>query len=223
MLCWHWLFIYTSSVAFKQAIIKQFGKTLARKNVSPIWCYIPVHRSSSVTLLCWETRCQCILVRLTEQNRWSLWQSKTKRIIACTPMYQQWTTYVILCYSMCTSAVRDSRLAHDEPFRVHRHALQSEGRIILNYSNFIQFRVYFHPYYYITLGFKSLDLVMALFSNHSTYPCFWESFHLYAFTVTHANVVITSTCHLTGGLESVYCKMWETQLRWASMKTAFWG
>jgi hypothetical protein len=43
-------------------------------------------------------------------------------------------------------AVRDSRLAYDQPYMVHRHALQSEGGIILIYSYFIEFRIYFHPY-----------------------------------------------------------------------------
>ncbi len=46
--------------------------------------------------------------------------------------------------------------------RVCMHALQSEGKIILIYSYF-EIRVYFHPYYDMTLGFKPLDLVMALF------------------------------------------------------------
>ncbi len=41
-------------------------------------------------------------------------------------------------------------------------ALQSEGKIILIYSYF-EIREYFHPYYDMTLGFKSLGLVVALF------------------------------------------------------------
>jgi hypothetical protein len=41
-------------------------------------------------------------------------------------------------------------------------ALQSEGNIILIYSYF-EIRVYFHPNYDITLVFKPLGLVMALF------------------------------------------------------------
>jgi hypothetical protein len=41
-------------------------------------------------------------------------------------------------------------------------ALQSEGMIILIYRYF-EIRVYFHPYYNMTLGFKSLGLVMVLF------------------------------------------------------------
>ncbi len=45
--------------------------------------------------------------------------------------------------------------------RVHMHALQSEGKIILIYSYF-EIRVYFHPYYDMTLRFKSLGLVVAL-------------------------------------------------------------
>jgi hypothetical protein len=42
------------------------------------------------------------------------------------------------------------------------HELQSEGKFILIYSYF-EIRVYFHPYYNMTLGFKSLGLVMVLF------------------------------------------------------------
>jgi hypothetical protein len=45
---------------------------------------------------------------------------------------------------------------------VCRHALQSEGKIILVYGYFVEFRVHFHPYYDVTLGFKSLGLVMVL-------------------------------------------------------------
>ncbi len=41
-------------------------------------------------------------------------------------------------------------------------ALQSEGKIILIYSYF-EIRVYFHPCYDMTLGFKPLGLVVALF------------------------------------------------------------
>jgi hypothetical protein len=43
------------------------------------------------------------------------------------------------------------------------HALQSEGMVILIYSYF-EIRVYFHPYYNMPLGYKSLDLVMVLLS-----------------------------------------------------------
>ena len=46
--------------------------------------------------------------------------------------------------------------------RVHRHALQSKGKIILIYSYFVEFRVYFNPYCDMTLGFKSLGLVLVL-------------------------------------------------------------
>jgi hypothetical protein len=46
--------------------------------------------------------------------------------------------------------------------RVHVRALQSEGKFILIYSYF-DMRVYFHPYYDMTLGLKSLGLVMVLF------------------------------------------------------------
>jgi hypothetical protein len=42
------------------------------------------------------------------------------------------------------------------------HKLQSEGKFILMYSYF-DIRVYFHPYYNMTLGFKSLDLVVVQF------------------------------------------------------------
>jgi hypothetical protein len=41
-------------------------------------------------------------------------------------------------------------------------ALQSEGKIILIYSYF-EIRVYFHPYYNMTLRLKPLGLVVALF------------------------------------------------------------
>jgi hypothetical protein len=40
-------------------------------------------------------------------------------------------------------------------------ALQSEGKIILIYS-YIEIRVYFHPHYDMTLGYKSLGLVVVL-------------------------------------------------------------
>ena len=70
---------------------------------------------------------------------------------------------------MCTMAVResrpavrDSRLAYNQSRRVCMHALQSEGKIILIYSYF-EIRVYFHPYYNMTLEFKPLGLVLALF------------------------------------------------------------
>jgi hypothetical protein len=46
--------------------------------------------------------------------------------------------------------------------RVCMRALQSEGKIILLYSYF-EIRVYFHPYYNMTLGFKPLGLVLVLF------------------------------------------------------------
>jgi hypothetical protein len=46
--------------------------------------------------------------------------------------------------------------------RVCMRALQSEGEIILSCSYF-EIRVYFHLYYDMTLGFKSLGLVVALF------------------------------------------------------------
>jgi hypothetical protein len=60
--------------------------------------------------------------------------------------------------------VRDSRLAYYQPSRVCSHALQSEGKIILILVTFIEFRVYFHPYYDMTLGHNSLGLVVVLFS-----------------------------------------------------------
>jgi hypothetical protein len=41
-------------------------------------------------------------------------------------------------------------------------ALQSEGKIILIYSYF-EIRACFHSYYDMTLGFKPLGLVVALF------------------------------------------------------------
>jgi hypothetical protein len=70
---------------------------------------------------------------------------------------------------MCTMAVRksqpavrDSRLALQSTRRLRMRALQSEGKIILIYSYF-EIRVYFCPYYDMTLGYKSLGLVMALF------------------------------------------------------------
>jgi hypothetical protein len=45
--------------------------------------------------------------------------------------------------------------------RVHMRALQSEGKIILIFSYF-EIRVYFHPYYDMTLGYKSLGPVAVL-------------------------------------------------------------
>jgi hypothetical protein len=48
--------------------------------------------------------------------------------------------------SVIVCAMRDSLFAYDQPCRVRRHALQSEGRIILIYSYFIEFRVYIHLY-----------------------------------------------------------------------------
>ncbi len=40
--------------------------------------------------------------------------------------------------------------------------MQSEGKTILIYSYFVEFRVFFHPYYDMSLGFKSLGLVVVL-------------------------------------------------------------
>jgi hypothetical protein len=59
-------------------------------------------------------------------------------------------------------AVRDSRLAYNQPCRVCMRALQSEGKIILIYSYF-EIRVNYHLYYNMTLGFKSLGLFVVLF------------------------------------------------------------
>jgi hypothetical protein len=58
-------------------------------------------------------------------------------------------------------AVRAPRPSYNQPRRVCMRALQSEGKIILIYSYF-EIRVYFHPYYNMTLGFKSLGLVLVL-------------------------------------------------------------
>ncbi len=73
------------------------------------------------------------------------------------------------CYDMFTmavresrSAVRDSQLAYNQPAGLCMHALQSEGKIILIYSYF-EIRVYFHPYYNMTLGFRPLGLAVVLF------------------------------------------------------------
>jgi hypothetical protein len=63
---------------------------------------------------------------------------------------------------MCTMAVRNSRLAYNQPHRVRMPAFQSESKFILIYSCF-EIRVYFHPYYDMTLGYKSLGLAMVLF------------------------------------------------------------
>ncbi len=54
---------------------------------------------------------------------------------------------VFYCMHM---AVNDSPLAYYQPFRVCSCALQSEGRVILIIVTFIEFRVYFHPYYNMT-------------------------------------------------------------------------
>jgi hypothetical protein len=61
---------------------------------------------------------------------------------------------------MCTMAVRESWPAVRSTCRVRMCALQSEGKIILIYSYF-EIRV--HPYYDMTLRYKSLGLVVALF------------------------------------------------------------
>ncbi len=79
--------------------------------------------------------------------------------------------------------------------------MQSEGKIILIYSYFAEFRVYSHPYYNMTLGFKSMGLVVVL---SYCLPLFLRKiFHVYAYTYTYAHVVITSPCHLTCWLVSV--------------------
>ena len=77
-------------------------------------------------------------------------------------MYQLWTAYVIQLFDVCTMAVKAPRPAYSHPRRACMRALQSEGKFILIYSYF-EIRVYFHPYYDMTLGFKSLGLVMVLF------------------------------------------------------------
>ncbi len=70
--------------------------------------------------------------------------------------------------------MKNSLLVYYQPFRVHSFALQSEGRIILIIITFIEFRVYLHFYYNMTLGHNSLGWVMVLF--YSTYPCFKKVF-----------------------------------------------
>jgi hypothetical protein len=61
--------------------------------------------------------------------------------------------------------MRDSRLACCQPFRLCSCTLQSEGKIFLALVTFLEFRVSFHPYYYMTLGHNSLGLVVVLFSS----------------------------------------------------------
>jgi hypothetical protein len=68
--------------------------------------------------------------------------------------------------------------------RVRMCALQSEGKIILIYSYF-EIRVYFHPYYDMTLGYKSL---------------FLRKFSFITYTCTYAYVLSRSPWHLTNGL-----------------------
>jgi hypothetical protein len=77
-------------------------------------------------------------------------------------MYQKWTMYEFMCCNMYHSTVRDFRLAYYLPFRVRSCALQSECQIILITVSFIEFRVYFHPYYIMTLGNNCLCLVVVL-------------------------------------------------------------
>ncbi len=72
-------------------------------------------------------------------------------------------------------------------------ALQSEGKIFLIYSYF-EIRVYFHPYYDMTLGFKPLGLVL---------PLFLRKFSFIMYTCTDAYVIIISPWHLTRGLVTV--------------------
>ncbi len=80
-------------------------------------------------------------------------------------------------------------------------ALQFEGKIILSYCHF-EIRVYFHPYYNMTLGYKSLGLVVVLFQSQYL-PFLMRKFSFTAYTCAYAYVVITSPWHLTRGLVTV--------------------
>ncbi len=88
--------------------------------------------------------------------------------------------------------------------RVRRRALQSEGRSSLfKVTSWVQ--GIFSSLLQYDLRIWILGSSRSAILNHSTYPCFWESFHLYAYTCAYAHVVITSTWHLklTHGLVSV--------------------
>ncbi len=172
MLWWHWWCICTSFVAIKPAVIERFG-------TKPCW---------EKDCLAWLMLYQCIIVlsvtllyfsggpgvnasswgRLNK-NRWSLWLSKTERSVERASMYQLWTTYVILLlwyvhngYERITASCERLTACLQSTRRVCMRALQSEGNILLIYRYF-EIRVYFHPYYDMTLGFKPLGLVVALF------------------------------------------------------------
>ncbi len=84
-------------------------------------------------------------------------------------MYLLWKTYVILllCYvhngcERITAGCERLTACLQSTHRMCMRALQSEGKIILIYSYF-EIRAYFHPYYDMTLRFKSLGLVVVLF------------------------------------------------------------
>jgi hypothetical protein len=74
----------------------------------------------------------------------------------------QLTAYVVLVIA-CAQGCERLTACLQSTYRVHTRAMKSEGRIILIYSYFIELRVYFHPYYNMTLEFKSLGLVTVLF------------------------------------------------------------
>jgi hypothetical protein len=68
--------------------------------------------------------------------------------------------YVILCYNMCTRAVRDSWLTYDQP--IGCVGVHSNLRARSSLCYFIEFKAYYHPYYNMTSGFKSLGLDVVL-------------------------------------------------------------
>ncbi len=115
-------------------------------------------------------------------NRRLLWQSKTKEVLNAPSCINYGQHMWSCCYDMCTMAlrelrpaVRDSWFACNQPVGcicVHCNLRVRSSSFIVTLK-----KGYIFIYYGMTLGYKSLGLVVVLF-NHSTYPCFWESFHL---------------------------------------------
>jgi hypothetical protein len=58
-------------------------------------------------------------------------------------------------------AVRDSRLAYNQPAGCV--CVHCNLRVSILINSYFEIRVHFHPYYNMTLGYKSLGLVVASF------------------------------------------------------------
>ncbi len=58
-------------------------------------------------------------------------------------------------------AVRDSRLAYNQPAGCV--CVHCKLRVDHPHLSYLEIRVYFHPYYDMALGYKSLGLVVVLF------------------------------------------------------------